>query len=55
LPALRARLQEVGLHAFYADAAAVAKLDPAEREQRLRAWEAEAREPDASGEASASG
>ena len=49
LPALRARLERVGLRAFYADAAAVAKLDAAEREQRLRAWEAEAPPaPDAS-------
>jgi predicted aminopeptidase len=42
LPALRARLQAVGLSAFYADAAAIAKLDAAEREQKLRAWEAAA-------------
>ncbi len=55
VPALRARLQEVGLHAFYADAAAVAELDAADREQRLRAWEAKAREPAANGDASASG
>jgi predicted aminopeptidase len=43
LPALRARLQEVGLTAFYADAAAVAKLDAAERAQQLAAWEDRAR------------
>ncbi len=57
VPALRARLKEVGLTAFYADAAAVAELDAEEREERLRAWEARARErePAASGEASASG
>jgi predicted aminopeptidase len=42
LPALRARLERVGLETFYADAATVAELDAAEREQRLRAWEAEA-------------
>ncbi len=42
LPALRARLREVGLAAFYADAAAVAKLDAAERTQRLREWGAPA-------------
>jgi len=58
LPALRARLQEVGLGAFYADAAAVGELDPGEREQKLRAWEAAAPAPapaGQSGEASASG
>jgi predicted aminopeptidase len=53
LPALRARLQRVGLRAFYADAAAVAKLDSAEREERLREWEAEA--PPAAPDSSASG
>jgi len=31
----------VGLTAFYTDAAALAELDPKEREERLRAWEAE--------------
>jgi predicted aminopeptidase len=55
LPALRSRLEEVGLHAFYVDAAAVAELDALQREERLRAWEANARAPEASGEASASG
>ena len=55
VPALRARLEEVGLRAFYADAAAVAELDAAQREQRLRDWEARASEPAASGAASASG
>ena len=56
LPALRSRLEEVGLRAFYADAAAVAELDALQREERLRAWEAKARAPGAaSGEASASG
>jgi hypothetical protein len=55
VPALRARLKEVGLSAFYSDAAAVAELDAAQREERLRAWEASATEPAASGAASASG
>jgi predicted aminopeptidase len=56
LPALRARLEEVGLGAFYADAAAIAELDAPQREERLRAWEAKGRAPEpASGEASASG
>ena len=35
LPALRARWQEVGLAAFYADTAAVAKLDAEERAEQL--------------------
>src|SRR5262249_13926203 len=43
LPALRAHLREVGLAAFYADAAAVAELTPAERAERLRGWDARAR------------
>jgi predicted aminopeptidase len=43
LPALRGRLQEVGLAAFYADAAALAKLRTTERNQELLAWEARAR------------
>jgi predicted aminopeptidase len=43
LPALRGRLQEVGLTAFYADAAALAKLRGAERERELLAWDARAR------------
>jgi hypothetical protein len=51
---MRARLKEVGLSAFYRQAAEVAELDATQREERLRAWEARAREP-ASGEASASG
>ena len=56
LPALRAHLEDVGLQAFYADAAAIAELDAAQREERLRAWEAKGGTPDApSGEASASG
>jgi len=55
VPALRARLEEVGLEAFYADAAAIAKLDADERAERLRAWADKARPPPASGEASASG
>ena len=55
VPALRARLEEVGLEAFYADAAAIAKLDAGERAERLRAWADKAASPPASGEASASG
>ena len=43
LPALRGRVQEAGLAAFYADAAALAKLDDAEREQELLVWDARAR------------
>jgi predicted aminopeptidase len=39
VPALRARLEQVGLTAFYADAAAVAELDAPLREERLRSWE----------------
>ncbi len=42
LPALRARLRDVGLTAFYSDAAAIADLDAAEREHRLREWDARA-------------
>jgi predicted aminopeptidase len=42
LPALRGRLRAVGLTAFYADAAALAKLDPEERAARLRDWDAQA-------------
>ena len=45
LPALRARLKEVGLSTFYSQAAELAELDAAEREERLRSWEARAREP----------
>jgi predicted aminopeptidase len=56
LPAMRARLEEVGLRAFYADAAAIAELDAAERAERLRAWEAQSRpSAPASGDISASG
>jgi predicted aminopeptidase len=57
VPALRARLKEVGLTAFYADAAEAAELDAEQREERLRAWEARARErePAPSGDVSASG
>ena len=48
LPALRGRLQEVGLTVFYADAAALAKLrTAAEREQELLAWDARARAAEA--------
>ena len=43
LPALRARLREVGLVAFYVDAAAIAELDAEERAERLAVWEARAR------------
>ena len=55
VPALRARLEEVGLETFYADAAAIAKLDADERGERLRAWADKVRTPPASGEVSASG
>lgn len=41
LPALRAHLREVGLTAFYADAAAVAKLGAERRAERLREWDAQ--------------
>jgi predicted aminopeptidase len=40
VPALKARLDEVGLAAFYADAAALAKLDAGERAARLHEWAA---------------
>lgn len=43
VPALRARLEQVGLAEFYADAAAVAELDAPQRAARLRAWEAAGR------------
>lgn len=39
VPALRARLAARGLEQFYADAAALAELDAAERDAQLRAWE----------------
>jgi predicted aminopeptidase len=55
LPAMRARLDEVGLRAFYADAAAVAKLDAEEREAKLRVWARKARAPTPSGDVNASG
>ena len=55
LPAMRARLERVGLRAFYADAAAIAELDKAQRAERLRAWEAEASPPPSNGDVSASG
>ena len=42
LPALRARLQEVGLAGFYADAAAIADLDADARAAQLLAWEVRA-------------
>jgi len=42
LPVLRARAQAYGLTAFYTDAAALAALDAEEREERLRAWDADA-------------
>jgi predicted aminopeptidase len=45
LPAMRARLDAVGLRAFYADAAAIAELDAAQRAERLRTWEAAAPSP----------
>jgi len=43
LPALRWRVREYGLTAFYTDAAALAKLRNAEREQELLAWDVRAR------------
>ncbi|HUQ52376.1 MAG TPA: aminopeptidase, partial [Gammaproteobacteria bacterium] len=43
LPALRWRVQEVGLTAFYVDAAALEKLDAEQREKELLAWDARAR------------
>jgi predicted aminopeptidase len=56
LPAMRSHVEDVGVQAFYADAAEIAELDATQREERLRAWEAKGRAPDgASGEASASG
>jgi len=54
VPALRARLEEVGLAQFYVDAAAIAKLDAEARAERLRAWADNGRSP-SSGETSASG
>jgi predicted aminopeptidase len=54
LPALRARLKEVGLEQFYADAAAIAELDEPQREEKLRAWEASGEAP-SGGDSSASG
>jgi predicted aminopeptidase len=38
-PALRARLEEVGFAEFYADAAALAKLEGEKRAERLQSWE----------------
>jgi predicted aminopeptidase len=55
LPALRARLLQVGLAAFYVDAAELAELDAAQRAQRLRAWDAETTVPPKRPDASASG
>jgi predicted aminopeptidase len=55
LPAMRARLEEVGLRVFYADAAAIAELEAAERAEQLRTWEAKARPPTTRGDVSASG
>jgi predicted aminopeptidase len=43
VPALRGRLQEVGLTSFYADAAALAELEAGDREEELLAWDARAR------------
>jgi predicted aminopeptidase len=43
LPALRTRIQEVGLTTFYAQAAAIAELDADQREIELRSWDARAR------------
>jgi predicted aminopeptidase len=47
LPALRSRLDQVGLSQFYVDAAEIAELDAPQREERLRAWEAVTRAPEA--------
>lgn len=55
LPALRARLEKVGLQAFYADAAELAELDSAERAARLRAWDADTPAPSVTQHPSASG
>ena len=55
LPALRARLESVGLRTFYADAAELGELEREEREQRMRAWEAESRAPAETPHPSASG
>jgi predicted aminopeptidase len=55
LPALRARIERVGLKQFYADAAELAELDTAERAARLRSWDAETRVPHAPPNSSASG
>ena len=41
LPTLRERARAVGLMAFYRDPDALAKLEVAEREARLRAWSAD--------------
>ena len=38
VPALRARIDAVGLAQFYADAAELAKLDPGQRAERLEGW-----------------
>jgi predicted aminopeptidase len=39
VPALRTRLRTVGIEAFYADVAELAKLDIATRARRLKAWD----------------
>jgi predicted aminopeptidase len=38
VPAMRARLDEVGLTAFYEEMAALSKLSVADRAARLQAW-----------------
>jgi predicted aminopeptidase len=55
LPALRARLEEVGLHSFYEDVAAVAELDAEQRAERLRVWELRLRTSPVRPDPSASG
>jgi predicted aminopeptidase len=55
VPALRARLREVGLRQFYIDAAAIAELDAPQREEKLRAWASSAAPSGGSGDATASG
>jgi predicted aminopeptidase len=55
VPALRARLKEVGLREFYVDAAAIAELDAPQREEKLRAWESQAAPAGGNGDPSASG
>jgi predicted aminopeptidase len=55
LPALRGRLERVGLPAFYVDAAEIAELDVEQRAERLRAWDAATSPSPKRQDASASG